>query len=220
MKLKLPKRSTEAKSTETKSTEAKTEATKTETPKLKPVAKGPGLGFFDTFRVGWDVPRMRMAGEKAIIKGESARAAAGGDGKRQVTRKVVSGQAVTRPELAKQRDRLARQFAELQWDLGGIAYEMATRDQFRTEVLVKQAAKLKEVDAELGQVEQVLRLDAEGAAGTCPSCGSLQARGAVYCWQCGKELKPAGKPSQEPKTAEVKKDEGKTAEVKKEAKAS
>ena len=40
------------------------------------------------------------------------------------------------------------------------------------------------------QIERVLKLDEAGAAGTCPSCGALQARGAVFCWQCGNELKP------------------------------
>ena len=29
--------------------------------------------------------------------------------------------------------------------------------------------------------------------GTCPSCGALHARGAMFCWQCGNELKPASK---------------------------
>ncbi len=35
------------------------------------------------------------------------------------------------------------------------------------------------------------RLSEDGVAGTCPSCGGVQARGAIYCWQCGKELTPA-----------------------------
>jgi hypothetical protein len=104
------------------------------------------------------------------------------------------GTAVAQPELLKQREELSRKFAELQWDLGGIAYEMAARDHYRLDVLNKQAAKLQEVDAELGQIERLLKLGEAGAAGTCPSCGALQARGAVFCWQCGNELKPAAKP--------------------------
>ena len=105
------------------------------------------------------------------------------------------GTPVGQPELLKQREELSKKFAELQWDLGGIAYEMASRDHYRLDVLNKQAAKLQEVDAELGQIERVLRMGAAGASGTCPACGALQARGAVFCWQCGNELRPAAKPS-------------------------
>lgn len=92
------------------------------------------------------------------------------------------------PELRERRDRLAERFAELQWDLGGLAYEMAARDHFRLDVLVRVAARLQEVDAELAEVERLLRLDEAGAAGSCSSCGALYARGAVFCWQCGADL--------------------------------
>jgi hypothetical protein len=92
------------------------------------------------------------------------------------------------PELRERRDRLAERFAELQWDLGGLAYEMAARDHFRLDVLVRMAARLQEVDAELAEVERLLRLDEAGAAGSCSSCGALYARGAVFCWQCGADL--------------------------------
>ena len=81
-------------------------------------------------------------------------------------------------------------FAELQFDLGGMAYEMASRDHFRLDVLNKQAAKLQQVGAELGQIEHLIKLDDAGAAGSCPSCGALQARGGAFCWQCGNEVKP------------------------------
>jgi hypothetical protein len=91
-------------------------------------------------------------------------------------------------DLIERRDALSRRFAELQWDLGGLAYEMASRDHFRLEVIVRRAAELQEVDAELGEVERLLRLDDAGAAGTCPSCGALHSRGAVFCWQCGSNL--------------------------------
>jgi hypothetical protein len=91
-------------------------------------------------------------------------------------------------ELLERRDELSRRFAELQWDLGGLAYEMASRDHFRLDVIVRRAAELQEVDAELGEVERLLRLDDAGAAGTCPSCGALHSRGAVFCWQCGASL--------------------------------
>jgi hypothetical protein len=92
------------------------------------------------------------------------------------------------PELRERRDRLAERFAELQWDLGGLAYEMAARDHFRLDVLLRMAARLQEVDAELAEVERLLRLDEAGAAGSCSSCGALYARGAVFCWQCGADL--------------------------------
>lgn len=91
-------------------------------------------------------------------------------------------------DLERRRDRLARELAELQWDLGGIAYEMASRDHFRLDVLTRQAAKLQQIDAELGEVERMLKLDQAGAAGACGSCGALYARGSVFCWQCGKDL--------------------------------
>ncbi len=95
-------------------------------------------------------------------------------------------------DLEQRRERLADQLAELQWDLGGIAYEMAIRDHFRLDVLARQAAKLQQVDAELAEVERMLRLDQAGAAGVCGSCGALYARGSVFCWQCGKNLMERG----------------------------
>ena len=124
-------------------------------------------------------------------------------------RKAVTGSkngaapasSIGQPELLKQREQLSRKFAELQWDLGGMAYEMAARDHYRLDVLNKQAARLQEADAELGQIERLLKLGEAGAAGACPACGALQARGAVFCWQCGNELRPAAKPSQKPKPA-------------------
>jgi hypothetical protein len=91
-------------------------------------------------------------------------------------------------ELRERRDGLSRRFAELQWDLGGLVYEMAARDHFRLDVVVRQAARLQEVDAELSEVERLLRLDEAGAAGSCAACGALHARGAVFCWQCGADL--------------------------------
>lgn len=93
-------------------------------------------------------------------------------------------------DLNARRDRLAARLAELQWDLGGLAYEMAIRDHFRLDLLVRRAADLQQVDAELAEVERMLRLSDAGAAGACGQCGALYARGAVFCWQCGKDLMP------------------------------
>jgi hypothetical protein len=91
-------------------------------------------------------------------------------------------------DLRQRRERLARELAELQWDLGGLAYEMAIRDHFRLDTLSRQAAKLQKVDAELAEVERMLKLGEAGAAGACGSCGALYAQGSAFCWQCGKEL--------------------------------
>lgn len=98
------------------------------------------------------------------------------------------GQAVDGDELVERRDALARELAELQFDLGGLAYEMAIRDHFRLDVLMRQAGRLQEVDARLGEVEHLLRLDRTGAAGACPQCGTLYARGALFCSRCAFQL--------------------------------
>jgi hypothetical protein len=155
-----------------------------------PKRKSPS--FADVLREGWKPPQRRgpAAGRK--------RAGRRGSGKASAAAAAASNGAVGEPQLLKEREELSHRFAELQWDLGGMAYEMASRDHFRLDVLNKQAARLQEVDAQLGQIERVLKLEEAGAAGTCPSCGALQARGAVFCWQCGNELKPAAKPSQKP----------------------
>lgn len=92
------------------------------------------------------------------------------------------------PELVARRDRLQGEVAEAQFDLGGLTYEMAIRDHFRLEVLVRRAARLQELDAELAEVERLLHLADGGASGSCRSCGALHSRGAVFCWQCGSTL--------------------------------
>lgn len=93
-------------------------------------------------------------------------------------------------DLERRRDRLGRELVDLQWDLGGLTYEMARRDHFRLDVLTRQAAKLQQIDAELAEVERMLKLDQAGAAGACGNCGALYAHGSVFCWQCGGDLMP------------------------------
>ena len=93
-----------------------------------------------------------------------------------------------RSDLARRRDVLAAEVTELHWDLGGLAYEMAIRDHFRLDVLVRRAAILQQRDAELAEVERLLRMEQDGAAGSCPACGAPHSRGAVFCWQCGTPL--------------------------------
>lgn len=107
------------------------------------------------------------------------------NGTAQVPR--APGEANT-SELAVRRDELATSFADAQWDLGGLVYEMARRDHFRMDVVVKQAAQLQEIDSQLGEAEHLLRLEQAAAAGACRSCGALYAHGAVFCWQCGESL--------------------------------
>jgi hypothetical protein len=103
--------------------------------------------------------------------------------------------AVGGGELASRREDLARRLAELQWDLGGLTYEMAIRDQFRPDLLARRAAELQQLDAELASIDRLLHIEQGGAAGACPACGALFTRGAAYCWQCG-----AGLVSQPPVT--------------------
>jgi hypothetical protein len=93
-----------------------------------------------------------------------------------------------RTDLTRRRDALAAQVTELHWDLGGLAYEMAIRDHFRLDVLVRRAAILQERDAELAEIERLLRMEQNGVAGTCPACAAPHSRGAVFCWQCGTGL--------------------------------
>ena len=91
-------------------------------------------------------------------------------------------------DLERRRDQLVARVAELQWDLGGLVYEMAIRNSIKVEVMVKRAVILQDADAELSEVERILRMDETGAAGSCKSCGAPHSSGATFCWQCGKPL--------------------------------
>ncbi len=91
-------------------------------------------------------------------------------------------------DLKRRRDQLNARVAELQWDLGGLVYEMAIRNRIRVEVLVQRASVLQEADAELGEVERILRLEETGMAGACANCGAPHSVGASFCWQCGQPL--------------------------------
>ena len=91
-------------------------------------------------------------------------------------------------DLKRRRDQLVARVAELQWDLGGLVYEMAVRNSIKVEVMVQRAVVLQDADAELAEVERILRMDETGAAGACKSCGSPHSSGATFCWQCGKPL--------------------------------
>lgn len=91
-------------------------------------------------------------------------------------------------DIQRRRDQLNAKVAELQWDLGGLVYEMAIRDRIRVDVLVRRAAELQNADAELNEVERILRLEETATAGECASCGAPHSTGAAYCWQCGQPL--------------------------------
>ncbi len=91
-------------------------------------------------------------------------------------------------DLQRRRDQLVARVAELQWDLGGLVYEMAVRNQIKVEVLVKRAVELQDADAELSEVERIVRMEETGTAGSCGSCGAPHSSGATFCWQCGKSL--------------------------------
>jgi hypothetical protein len=94
----------------------------------------------------------------------------------------------TTTELHRRRDELAQRVAALTWDLGGLTYEMAIRDHFRLDVLVRKAAELQEADAELGELERLLAESEQGISGQCRACGAAHSRGAAYCWRCGQPL--------------------------------
>jgi hypothetical protein len=91
-------------------------------------------------------------------------------------------------DLERRRDQLIARVAELQWDLGGLVYEMAVRSQIKVEVLIKRAVALQDADAELSEVERIVRMEETGAAGSCPRCKAPHSSGATYCWQCGQPL--------------------------------
>ena len=91
-------------------------------------------------------------------------------------------------DLARRRDQLVARVAELQWDLGGLVYEMAVRNRIEVEVLVKRAVVLQDADAELGEVERIVRTEQTGTAGSCAACGAPHSTGATFCWQCGNSL--------------------------------
>jgi hypothetical protein len=91
-------------------------------------------------------------------------------------------------ELHRRLHELAEKVATLHWDLGGLTYEMAIRDHFRLDVLVRKAAELQEADAELGEVERLVADADQGVGGQCRACGAPHSRGAAYCWRCGQPL--------------------------------
>jgi predicted RNA-binding Zn-ribbon protein involved in translation (DUF1610 family) len=91
-------------------------------------------------------------------------------------------------DLQRRRDQLHAQVAELQWDLGGIVYEMAVRNHIRVDVIVKKSAELQAVDSELQEIDRILAAEQTSTAGICPNCGAPHSSGAAFCWQCGQQI--------------------------------
>jgi hypothetical protein len=122
-------------------------------------------------------PSFKRAGKRGAAKSKGS--SFGEAGKREDQATI---------DLKRRRDQLNARVAELQWDLGGLVYEMAIRDRIKVDVIVRRAAELQNVDAELGEVERILRLEESSTAGQCASCGAPHSAGAAYCWQCGQPL--------------------------------
>jgi len=91
-------------------------------------------------------------------------------------------------ELRRRRRELAERVAELTFDLGGLAYEMAIRDHYRLDVLARKASELQAADGELAEVQRLLAGADAGIHGECRSCGAVHSRGAAFCWHCGAPL--------------------------------
>ena len=91
-------------------------------------------------------------------------------------------------DLERRREQLVARVAELQWDLGGLVYEMTVRNSIDVEVIVQRAVPLQDADAELAEVDRILRMEQTGTAGVCGSCAAPHSSGATFCWQCGKPI--------------------------------
>jgi hypothetical protein len=98
-------------------------------------------------------------------------------------------------KLRRRRRELAEQVAELTFDLGGLAYEMAIRDHYRLDVLARKASELQAADGELSEVQRLLAGAEAGIHGECRSCGAVHSRGAAFCWHCGAPLLSEAKPA-------------------------
>lgn len=61
-----------------------------------------------------------------------------------------------RSDLRRRREQLVQELSQMHWDLGGLTYEMAIRDHFRLEVLLRRSALMQERDMELAEVERKL----------------------------------------------------------------
>jgi hypothetical protein len=128
-------------------------------------------------------------GPRASRSASGSSRAAGASGAPPLTRSSKTGSEIEGGiDLQRRRDQLQARVAELQFDLGGLVYEMAIRDRIRVDVIVQRAAVLQDADAELGEVERILTLEQTSTAGTCGNCGAPHSAGAAFCWQCGQPI--------------------------------
>jgi hypothetical protein len=124
-------------------------------------------------------------------------------------------------DLIGKRERLEREYAGLQSDLGGLVYEMAIRDAYRLDLITRRAAQLQAVDAQLTEVERSIAAASQppapvapvqpppaaapasapapaaapaAAAPSCPSCGKPVEPGAIFCGSCGASLQASTPP--------------------------
>jgi hypothetical protein len=70
---------------------------------------------------------------------------------------LQAGAADARRALVNRRQELAAEVQRLRGHLGGLTYEMAIRDHFRLDVLVRRAAILQERESDLAELERQLR---------------------------------------------------------------
>jgi hypothetical protein len=132
--------------------------------------------------------RVKTATKPSSSSARSSRPTASGSGAPPLTAASTAGRERGDVDLQRRRDQLNARVAELQFDLGGLVYEMAIRDRIRVDVLVQRAAVLQDADAELGEVERILRLEQTSTAGACRTCGAPHSSGAAFCWQCGQPI--------------------------------
>ena len=132
---------------------------------------------------------MRMPGRGNRLKGEAANGSNGVSLPAGPSDTSAAGPTESQVvDVERRRDVLKARVAELQWDLGGLVYEMAIRDRIRVDVLIKRAAVLQDADSELGEIERILHLEHSATAGACVSCGAPHSTGASFCWQCGQPI--------------------------------
>jgi hypothetical protein len=118
----------------------------------------------------------------------TAASGAGPAGAEQISKRDAAARDHNTVDLKRRKAQLTARVAELQFDLGGLVYEMAIRDRIRVDIIVKRAALLQDADAELAEIDRILRLEETSTAGTCTNCGAPHSSGAAYCWQCGQPL--------------------------------
>ena len=121
------------------------------------------------------------------------RGSAAAQQRRRASRASEPPQRPTRPtgsiDLERRRDQLVARVAELQWDLGGLVYEMAIRNRIQR----RGAGQAR------GRAPGRRRRTERGRTASCAwsrparpaparSCGAPHSSGATFCWQCGQPL--------------------------------